>query len=247
MKKKWIILTTITIFVIIACGIAAAAAQGRNMTGAETDTRNTESVHTIADPKPGRPVSDEGPEGETTYQTKANGELDIDNMIDENGAIKEEYLDEYYAIVEGWKAWNQWFHSITNPTEETAAPEEPTKYDGTPLSDEEKAQLEEICSREDYGWIVWPMEEAVILGGIDEGFRRMTREEFSKLTEQGLSYEELLQALLERNLYPDMCGGPMMNIQPPPYLFILEGGETVYFSQSFEWTLYPGEKTGDAE
>ena len=178
-------------------------------------------------------------------------ELSIEDMVDENGFVKEEYLEEYYARVEAMKAFDAKLREAWGPQKlpESETPQPEKKELLTP--EQEKA-LEEIHSRPMYGWDLWPREEAVIRGEIAEDAPHLTLAEVRALIEElagkGKTGTEIDNALMNALRYPDVMTGPAHNAAPSRS-FRLSGGETfsIIGGNGFDYRLQVVAPGSDAE
>lgn len=209
MKKRVYIIGVMISILLIAGGIAAAASyNGR----AGADLIEEQEVITEQ-----QKVPDEG-------------------ICDENGAVREEFLEEYYAYVAERKEAADRIREVFSGKETSeAVAEDP--YAG--LTEMQKASLEEIRSRSFYGWFLWPREEAVILG---EDIREEDRVSYSRIremVENGMGGQAIFEAVLTVNRYPDMTSGPAMNSSDENYLFFMKDGGMVWMvrSESGYWLM----------
>lgn len=158
-------------------------------------------------------------------------------MIDEKGIVQEDQLEAYYELAEKQKEISRKIESILNrlKPEAPASPAESQGVEEIPLgpaelTDEEKLEkLEEIRNRPYYGWFVWPREEAVLKGLIDEDAPRMTLEEVEALIKAAKKGNTVYTAVQEFYQYPDYASGPAFN-GSPMFSYTLEGGERVIFT-----------------
>ena len=152
-----------------------------------------------------------------------------DYWVDESGFVKEEYLEDYYAYIARIKERDEskW-DSLTGGQQETAPAPEPGVNPEETLSAERQEKLDEIRSRDMYGYFVYPREEAEARGETADGFQRPSIEEIRTLILEGewTCGREIYDALREVFPYADSASGPYVN-----------GCPTEYYHTSDTWTI----------
>ena len=247
MNIKWIITAACVFAAITVFGIAATALLNNEPGEPEAKTEWTDAVLQAAGSAKEAPSVSEKEKQEDPDASLSFEEY-LKSMEDENGFIKEEYLEEYYAIVEGWKAWNEAFRERTNPTQEGAAQETlpPVKLDGTPLSEEELSVLSEIRSRKEYGYLLYPREEAILLGADLGEEDRLSFSDVQEVLETAADGKAVFNAVLSVHRYPDTVSGPKVNTDIRCSTFCLKDGITLRMSEDRygRWAIEKKEADG---